>query len=492
MIAAFQVFSDPNGNLWVADGYVSQLRTGVLLPVGSGTDFSAVFPPAWDRFLAAPATTAATFVGGSGRNLVLTGITPAPSGPSLPVGIFVPGRPDSYARGIFSLVVTGSSDATIHDGTDTVAILSTGGTAPVGNYVGTTYGRTTYNGGSAFTLAAAAEQGAPGVFPAYLATQSAAVAQDGAVIATDAANYYFDNDSDWTIVIAADGTAEMLYLTDVIATRAAASNSDPAGLYEATELGRNTYNSGDPWSVFIDVVPAAPRAGFGYVTLTESDSVLASAEGPFFATSLPADSSTVFHIPLFQSDGLGAVVQIHAGLLAWPGGNIAYPTQTRHIQVPAVLRGNPSTQPTADGVGSASGLKFSNSGSKYAYFQWEIPSDWTGGDITVEIDWCPFSGAMSGSNTVKWLVSYGLRAVGETIGGTLTVVPSTISGIVGQYVTTHTQHVLAASDADNPIAHEDHLFVRIERDNTVANNWSGDVLVTAFEVLYASNGIPEV
>ena len=82
--------------------------------------------------------------------------------------------------------------------------------------------------------------------------------------------------------------------------------------------------------------------------------------------------------------------------------------------------------------------------------------------------------------------------MGETIGGTLTVVPSTISGIVGQYVTTHTQHVLAASDADNPIAHEDHLFVRIERDNTVANNWSGDVLVTAFEVLYASNGIPEV
>lgn len=313
MTAGFQTFADPNGNLWVADGWVAQLRTGVRLPVGSGADFSEVLAQGWERFLPAPATSGVTFVGGSGRNLVLSGLTPGPSGPDLPVGIFAPGRPDAFGQGIFALTVTGASAATIHDGTDTVATLSTGGTAPVGDYVATTYGEDTYNGGSAFTLAAVAEEGAPGTIPDYTLNVSAGTAQTGTFSATDTATYVSDDDSDWTIVVNSDGTADLRYIAEIRATRAAGSGCEPEGIFEATEIGKTEHNSGEPWRAFVQVIPTAPRAGFVYVKLTEAAGILSAAEGPYFATALPADTSTEFHIAIAQSDGLGGLVQLHVG-----------------------------------------------------------------------------------------------------------------------------------------------------------------------------------
>lgn len=317
MISGFQTFADPNGNLWVADGWVAQLRSGVRLPVGSGSDFSEVLPPGWDRFLPAPATTGVTFVGGSGRNIVLSGLTPGPSGPDLPIGIFVPGRPAFFARGLFVLEVTGASAATIHDGTDTVAILSAGGTAPIGDYVATTYGEDTYNGGAAFTLTAVAEEGSPGAIPDYTLNVSAGTAQTGTFSPTDAATYVSDDDADWTIIVNADGTADLFYLTTIIASRLAAADSDPSGIFEATATGQTDYNSGEPWLAFVQVVPTPPRAGFVYVKITDSSGLLAAVDGPFLATSLPSDTSTDFHLPLLQSDGLGGLVQFHTGLLIW-------------------------------------------------------------------------------------------------------------------------------------------------------------------------------
>jgi hypothetical protein len=470
----------------VADGYVCQLRTGVRIAVGSGLDFDPLFELPGERFFAMAQTDGVSFVGGSGRNLVSTGLTPALSGPAVPVGLWVPGRPDQWHLGIFTLTKTGASAANIHDGTDTVA-SQTAGSAPVGNYAATAYGKTTYNGGADFTIAAAAEEGAPGGLPGLVCSVSAGTAQTGDYTPTTAAAAASDDDADWTLAVNTDGTADLLYDGTIMATRAEGSPLDFAGIYEATAAGIAAFNSGAAWRAFIGVTARAPRAGFVYLAVTESAGVLSAVSGPHFATALPADTLTVFHAPLAQSDGSGGLVQIHTGLLAWPGGIL----QTRHLQFPAVLRGNPSTQPTADGVGSASGLRFSNVGSKYAYFQWEIPEDWTGGDITVEVDWCPFSGAMGVGDAVKWIVSYGSRAVGEAINGLLTSVPSTTAGAIGQYVTTHTPHTLAAADATNPLAHEDHLFVRVERDNTVAGNWAGDALVTAFEVLYQSNASPE-
>ena len=324
MIPAFQTFSDPNGNLWVADGWVSQLRSGVRLPAGNGE----ILPP-WpgnlsaSRYASVPASTSGTFVGGSGRNVITTGLTPAISGPALPVGIWQPARPGIFTLGTFTLTVTGASAATIHDGSDTVAILSTGGTAPAGNYASTTYGAATYHAAAAFTLACAAEQGAPGVIPSFSLSLSDGTAVDGIYAATDAATYVAASDANWSIVIATDGSAQLLDHATVIAERPYGSPFDPEGIYEATSAGMSACHGGAAWRAFVHPLPTPARAGFVYLRLTESADVLSSVTGPFLATALPADGSGVFHVPLAQSDGLGGLVQYHTGLLSFalPGGD---------------------------------------------------------------------------------------------------------------------------------------------------------------------------
>ncbi|MEI7910011.1 MAG: hypothetical protein WCK77_10275, partial [Verrucomicrobiota bacterium] len=80
--------------------------------------------------------------------------------------------------------------------------------------------------------------------------------------------------------------------------------------------------SGSPWRAFLQVIPAIVRAGFAYVTVTEIAGALTAVAGPYFATDLPADDSTTIHVPFAQSDGLGGLVQLHTGMLCWPGGNI--------------------------------------------------------------------------------------------------------------------------------------------------------------------------
>jgi hypothetical protein len=156
------------------------------------------------------------------------------------------------------------------------------------------------------------------------------------------------------------------------------------------------------------------------------------------------------------------------------------------------MNGNAATNPTPDAFGTVGGLVFPTTGSKYAYFQWEVPLDWTGGNMTVEIDWVPFSGAMSGTDTVKWDIDYVSKAEGEDLNGTATAVPVTIDADIAQYISTHTPFTLAYNDANNPLVHEDHIYFRISRDTGVANDFAGSVMITAFELLYTSNGIPEV
>ena len=117
--------------------------------MGSGQPLPPLLSaPDGSRFVPLAATAGGTLVGGSGRNLVTTGLTPSLSGPTVPVGIWTPQRPDVWTLGIFTLTKTGSSAADISDGTNTVAILTTG-SAPVGSFVATSYGQTTYHGGSA-------------------------------------------------------------------------------------------------------------------------------------------------------------------------------------------------------------------------------------------------------------------------------------------------------------------------------------------------------
>ncbi len=317
MIPGFQAFSDSNGNLWIADGWVSQLRSGIRLAAGSGQ----AFPPLLiaqegSRFVAAAPAHGGTFVGGSGRNLVTTGLTPTVSGPTVPVGIWQPQRPNVWTLGIFTLTKTGSSTANISDGTNTVA-SQTSGSAPVGSFTSTSYGQTTYNGGGAFTITSVAEQGAPGTIPGCVCTVSAGTAQAGNYPPSSAIASASASDASWTVLVNADGTADLSHSGTIVASRAAGSPCEMAGVYEANSTGMATFNSGLPWRAFFQVVPAVVRAGFAYITLTETAGVLSAVSGPDFSTALPADSSTVFHVPVAQSDGLGGLLQIHTGLLIW-------------------------------------------------------------------------------------------------------------------------------------------------------------------------------
>lgn len=76
----------------------------------------------------------------------------------------------------------------------------------------------------------------------------------------------------------------------------------------------------------------------------------------------------------------------------------------RHVQIDATASGNPASQATAITIGTAVGFQFSSALDKYAGCQWEIPDDLDGTDCYIEIDWLPDSGAMSGTDAIRWTV----------------------------------------------------------------------------------------
>jgi hypothetical protein len=137
----------------------------------------------------------------------------------------------------FTLEVTGASAATISDGVDVVAELTSGGDAPGGSYVATTYGETTYNGGAAFTLTGEKETGWPGTPNNLDVVISGGTAVGGSYTTTDGVIFVSDVDADWTITLNADGSAEMAYDGTVVALRASGPIDDPCGIYESTTAG---------------------------------------------------------------------------------------------------------------------------------------------------------------------------------------------------------------------------------------------------------------
>lgn len=177
--------------------------------------------------------------------------------------------------------------------------------------------------------------------------------------------------------------------------------------------------------------------------------------------------------------------------LAISQDDIVFTSYERHHTIPAVLRGNPAAQPAEVAFENVAGLRFAASGSEYAYCEWEIPEDWDGTDITFEVDWFPDSGNMSGTDTIKWDVSYRAISEGQPINnGNLVTVSSTDNGDYNQYVTKHAAHLIEFDNADQPLAALDHIYFRITRDTSVANDFAGTVTVPAFEIAYNSIGLP--
>ena len=165
----------------------------------------------------------------------------------------------------------------------------------------------------------------------------------------------------------------------------------------------------------------------------------------------------------------------------------------RHIQIPALLTGTPANQPDAVDYFTAGGLQFSTTGAKNAFFQWELPDDWDGTDVTIEIDWFCSNAAMSGTATVQWTVEYrttpegGLHNAGTS--KTLTI---TNDDDNAQYLSIHSPAVMPYNDANQPLAKQDHIYFKVSRNTGVANDFGGSVVITAFEIIYNSVKIPRV
>jgi len=64
-------------------------------------------------------------------------------------------------------------------------------------------------------------------------------------------------------------------------------------------------------------VPAKTRQGYVYVSIEKAGGSAVAVTGPFFGTSLPANSSTIEIVPIAYSDGNGRVQQIHEGPILW-------------------------------------------------------------------------------------------------------------------------------------------------------------------------------
>ncbi|MEO5712984.1 MAG: hypothetical protein ABIT37_05810 [Luteolibacter sp.] len=234
MKVSFQCQHDARGDLWMCDGTVIDRGTGAFFPVGDGDPLGGGLVGATAETMAEtaeiPSVIDMVFLGGSGSNVIVSGLAALD-------GFYRFYRPGMWKKGDFLLEVTGPSAATISDETDVVAELTTGGDAPGGSFVATTYGEDTYNASVGFTLTAVKERGWPGGFVDLDVTISDGTAVGGRFSTTDGVNFVSVLDADWTFVLNADGTADFSYDGTVIATRAAGPPDDPCGGYVSTPDG---------------------------------------------------------------------------------------------------------------------------------------------------------------------------------------------------------------------------------------------------------------
>lgn len=170
---------------------------------------------------------------------------------------------------------------------------------------------------------------------------------------------------------------------------------------------------------------------------------------------------------------------------------VKLPTYERHVQLTAKADGTVGNQPTQVDFFTCGGLQYPTTGSKNAFTQWEVPNDWDGGDVYFEVDWFPDSGNMSGTDTVEWHIEYRSIAEGEPINnGTSVTLTVTDSNDYLRYVTKHARVTLPFNHADQPLAKQDHVYFRVTRNTSVANDFGGSVTVPAYEIIYNSVGTP--
>lgn len=235
MAQQFQVFVDARGDLWAAGGMVIDKLTGNLFEVGPLTiehTLKDTMASSYDEAVEVPGVQGSKLLGGSGRNVLVSGF---PTGDGN--GIYRPTRSNMWENGRWVLEATGSSAATISDGVDVVGELTTGGDAPGGDYVATTYGEDTYNSSSTFTANAVKEDGWPGGLADLDVTVNDGRAQGGTYTAVDAENWVSEVDTDWTLELTLAGVLQFSFDGVVVAERSQGSEFDPCGELASTTDG---------------------------------------------------------------------------------------------------------------------------------------------------------------------------------------------------------------------------------------------------------------
>jgi len=322
----FQTWLDVEGNIYMTGGSlidISVSPTARFTLIPDGYNKALTNEKTFVSRIAAREVTQndpPVFLGGSGRNLILSGTL---SGSNSPIGYFyqesLHGWTNRYGQSITHNVSLDT--AILYDDTGTIATMTgaTSSEAPFGTFTSTTYGETTYNGGTPFTLALAYE--GRYVFPSLLVEVTAGTALAGIYTSNQWGIY---QNGSWRI-----DTFEPLTYCPVIddGTNIIAINSsplpssftinDPTGAYNATTYGKTTYNSGQDFTMSCSLVPIpAPIAGYLYVTVTLSAGVVTGLTGPFFASSMPANTATAKSIPVAYSDGT-TCISIQQGPILW-------------------------------------------------------------------------------------------------------------------------------------------------------------------------------
>lgn len=302
----FDVTIDNQGNFLVAPGTVVDLTAGtsttvrlgetLLSNIGNGPLLRSVQPGA------------SFFVGGNGENMAVTGTL---TGTAAPIGYF--GRTGTETwRDNFGNEIIGdesANTATIEDGTDVIATFAaTYTTAPIGTFSSTTYGEDTYNGGTPFTIDATYEYGAPA--SVALVEVFTGTAQVGDYTETGFSTW---TNAGWTID---SSVGEIDDGTDVVA-ESGLSDRDPTGAYASTTYGADTYNAGANFMMNVRFLGRFPIAGYVYIEIILASGAFSTARGPYFATSLPANSATLEVVPIAYSDGGGIITQFVNGAILY-------------------------------------------------------------------------------------------------------------------------------------------------------------------------------
>jgi hypothetical protein len=303
---------DSNGNILCNGGYVVDLKaatSGIYIVGGTPTSLLTATEDLRTSTSAAP-----IFLGGGGGNVKSDStITTTLS----PVGWFGQTEIDEWTDSVGNKVIAdfGAGTAEIVDPTNTAIATFSGSFtfAPIGTFTATTFGEDTYNGGTAFTLDISYD----GVRRTSTANVlvSRGTAQGGEYPLTGFREW---TNTTWLLTTNSDGTAQINDGTDDVATRSADYSPDsPSGTYASTAYGDTTYGDSQPFNMAVTLSPAFPKLGYVYVEIEKSGSNFTAVTGPFFSTSLPANSSTLEYVPIAYSDGSGLLIQIHEGSILW-------------------------------------------------------------------------------------------------------------------------------------------------------------------------------